>query len=152
MADLDRRTQTLDQAKARAALLMQMIEIARAENAPSADTPLTGIWKPKEFVDGDHLLADSDIRDITLSFEKHFHEPLPVSARGMTEVHRLLGFDHTGRVDVAVMPDSPEGCGCGSIWNRKAFRITLFELRFRGRRPGRTSTSGRAVLGCIRTD
>src|ERR1700722_9226347 len=38
LADLDRRTQTLDQAKARAALLMQTIEIARSENAPSADT------------------------------------------------------------------------------------------------------------------
>jgi hypothetical protein len=130
--ELDRRAQALDQAKSRAALLMQMVEIARAEHAPSAgtDTPLTGIWKPKEFVDGDHLLADEDIRDITLAFEKHFHEPLPVSARGMTEVHRLLGFDHTGRVDVAVTPDSPEG-----VWLRKylesksipyyAFRIAI---------------------------
>jgi hypothetical protein len=129
-AELDRRAQALDQAKSRAALLMQMVEIARAENTPSADAPLTGIWKPKEFVDGDHLLADEDIRDITLAFEKHFHEPLPVSARGMTEVHRLLGFDHTGRVDVAVTPDSPEG-----VWLRKylesksipyyAFRVAI---------------------------
>jgi hypothetical protein len=130
-AELDRRGQTLDQAKSRAALLMQLVELARAEiAAPAAETPLTGIWKPKEFVDGDHLLGDNDIRDITLSFEKHFHEPLPVSARGMTEVHRLLGFDHTGRIDVAVMPDSPEG-----VWLRKylesksipyyAFRIAI---------------------------
>lgn len=129
-AEFDRRADALAQAKSRAALVMQMVEIARAETTPTSDAPLTGIWRPKEFVDGDHLLADSDIRDITLTFEKHFHEPLPVSARGMTEVHRALGFDHTGRVDVAVMPDSPEG-----VWLRKylesksipyyAFRIAI---------------------------
>lgn len=129
-AELDRRAQALAQAKSRAALLTEAVEIARAETAPSPDKPLTGIWKPKEFVAGDHLLADSDIRDITLSFEKHFHEPLPVSARGMTAVHRALGFDHTGRVDVAVTPDSPEG-----VWLRKylesksipyyAFRVAI---------------------------
>src|ERR1700677_948518 len=65
-AELDRREQALDQAESRAALLTQMVEIARAEAAPSSDKTLTGIWKPKEFVDGDHLLADQDIRDITL--------------------------------------------------------------------------------------
>ena len=136
LADLDRRTETLDQARARAALLMQTIEIARAENTPSADTPLTGIWKPKEFVDGDHLLADSDIRDITLSFEKHFHEPLPVSARGMTEVHRLLGFDHTGRVDVAVMPDSPEGLWLRKYLESKSIPYYAFRIAIPGKATG----------------
>jgi len=32
-----------------------------------------------------------------------------VSARGETAVHRALGFDHRGRLDVAVSPDSSEG-------------------------------------------
>ena len=136
-AELDRRAETLGQAKSRASLLMQMVEIARAETAaPSADTPLTGIWKPKEFVDGDHLLADSDIRDITLSFEKHFHEPLPVSARGMTEVHRLLGFDHTGRVDVAVMPDSPEGLWLRKYLESKSIPYYAFRVAIPGKATG----------------
>jgi hypothetical protein len=28
---------------------------------------------------------------------------------GETAVHRSLGFDHRGRVDVAINPDQPEG-------------------------------------------
>ena len=42
-------------------------------------------------------------------FEKQFGKPLPVSAMGETGVHRALGFDHRGRVDVALHPDQPEG-------------------------------------------
>jgi hypothetical protein len=34
---------------------------------------------------------------------------MPVSAIGESAVHRSLGFDHRGRVDVALHPDSPEG-------------------------------------------
>ena len=39
----------------------------------------------------------------------NFGEALPVSAMGDTAVHRALGFDHRGRVDVALSPDSAEG-------------------------------------------
>jgi hypothetical protein len=46
---------------------------------------------------------------IESEFEKQFGKPLPVSAMGETAVHRSLGFDHRGRVDVAVHPDQPEG-------------------------------------------
>jgi hypothetical protein len=135
-AELDRRAQALNQAKSRAELLTRMVEIARAETAPSPDKPLTGIWKPKEFVDGDHLLADQDIRDITLSFEKHFHEPLPVSARGMTEVHRALGFDHTGRVDVAVTPDSAEGQWLRKYLESKSIPYYAFRVAIPGKATG----------------
>lgn len=127
-AEFDRRKQALDQAKARAGLLMEIVASVKAEAAPAPEA--AGIWKPKEFVDGDHLLGPEEVRDITLSFEKRFHEPLPVSARGETEVHRALGFDHTGRIDVAVTPDSPQG-----VWLRKfleakgipyyAFRVAI---------------------------
>lgn len=131
-AELDRRSQTLAQAKDRATILLEAVAAVNAEAGAEAAPAehAQGIWKPKEFVDGDHLLDDQDIREITLAFEKQFHEPLPVSARGETAVHRALGFDHTGRIDVAVTPDSPEG-----LWLRKfleskeipyyAFRIAI---------------------------
>ena len=32
-----------------------------------------------------------------------------MSAVGETSLHRALGFDHRGRVDVAIHPDQPEG-------------------------------------------
>ena len=46
---------------------------------------------------------------VEVDFEKQFGKPLPVSAMGETAVHRSLGFDHRGRVDVAIHPDQPEG-------------------------------------------
>jgi len=50
-----------------------------------------------------------------------------VSAMGETAVHRALGFDHRGRVDVAVNPDQPEG-----VWLREFLtenRIPYFAFR-----------------------
>ena len=34
---------------------------------------------------------------------------LPVTANGETAVHRSMGFDHRGRIDVGLTPDSEEG-------------------------------------------
>jgi hypothetical protein len=125
-AELGRRNQALQQAQARAELLMEIVEVARAEvaAAPLAER------KAEEHFEGDGLLDAKDTRDLTLAFEKHFHEPLPVSARGSTAVHRAMGFDHTGRIDVALAPDSAEG-----VWLRKylesksipyyAFRVAI---------------------------
>jgi hypothetical protein len=42
-------------------------------------------------------------------FRERFHRALPVSALGQTAVHDRLGFDHHAALDVAVLPDSPEG-------------------------------------------
>ena len=50
-------------------------------------------------------------------FEKQFGKPLPVSAMGETAVHRSLGFDHRGRVDVAISPDHPKASGCSNTWS-----------------------------------
>ena len=58
------------------------------------------------------------------AYERRFPKPLPVSAMGETAVHRALGFDHRGRVDVALSPDQPEG-----VWLRQyleARRIPYF--------------------------
>jgi len=126
--ELANRKQALDQARARAALVMQIVEIARAETLP--DSPPSIDLKFREHFEGERLLETKDVREITLAFEKQFHEPFPVSARGSTAVHRAMGFDHTGRIDVAIAPDSAEG-----VWLRKflearsipyyAFRVAI---------------------------
>jgi hypothetical protein len=113
-AELARRTQALALAKDRSALVAGILNMANAEAAESAKVESSGEKKIEEFVAGDHGLAPSDIKDITLAYEKKFDKPLPVSARGETAVHRALGFDHTGRIDVALMPDSTEG-----VWLRR---------------------------------
>jgi len=58
-----------------------------------------------------------DLQVIEKAFEVEFNRPLPISADGETEVHRALGFDHRGRIDVAIDPRAPEG-----IWLRQYLR------------------------------
>jgi hypothetical protein len=130
--ELARRRETLDQAKARAGLLMEIVEVARAEAGPTEGGE-PGIWKAKEYVDGDHLLEPRDIRDITLAYESKFHEPFPVSARGATAVHRSMGFDHSGRIDVAVTPDSVEGVWLRAFLESKAIPYYAFRVAIPGK-------------------
>jgi len=131
-SELARRQQALDQARTRAGLLLAIVEVARAEAVPAEGTE-AGLWKAKEFVDGDHLLEARDIRDITLAYEDKFHEPFPVSARGATAVHRAMGFDHTGRIDVAVTPDSPEGVWLRGYLEAKAIPYYAFRVAIPGK-------------------
>ncbi len=42
-------------------------------------------------------------------YYREFREPLPVSAFGPSETHEKMGFDHDGRIDIALHPDSPQG-------------------------------------------
>jgi hypothetical protein len=59
--------------------------------------------------DGDGIFTMGTFARVELAFETKFGKPLPVSALGETALHRSLGFDHRGRVDVALQPDQPEG-------------------------------------------
>lgn len=135
--ELDRSRRTLDLAVSRAALLTQLAEMARRETEALAQRPETALEPAPlaERYDGDGLLRTGDLKTITLAFEKQFSKPLPVSAVGDTAVHRALGFNHQGRIDVALDPDQPEG-----IWLRKylrTMRIPYFAFR--------TFLSGRAT-------
>jgi hypothetical protein len=136
-SELARRQKALDQAKDRAALLTDIVETANAEALAAEEAiaavdtiPVPEVRKPEERVDGDHVLQPGDIKALTLAFEKQFDKPLPVSARGSTAVHRALGFDHTGRVDVALSPDSAEGVWLRTYLDDKdipyyAFRVAI---------------------------
>jgi len=112
--DLENRRRTLELAKSRARLVEEIAEIARTEATRSPDVPaessalaFTGV--SQRFDGNGAMLTPKAIRGLTLAFEKEFAKPMPVSARGETAVHRALGFDHRGRIDVAVSPDSAEG-------------------------------------------
>ena len=116
LAELDRRKQALALAQSRAELLGEIAAVVRAEIAaehPAKAAP--GSRTAEIYVDGSHgLLTTADIKDLKLAFEKQFEKPLPVSAMGETAVHRALGMDHSGRIDVALLPDSREG-----VWLRR---------------------------------
>jgi hypothetical protein len=66
-----------------------------------------------EFFEGNGRFTSEILGRVETAYQNRFGKPLPISAIGETAVHRALGFDHTGRVDVAVHPDQPEG-----VWLR----------------------------------
>jgi hypothetical protein len=95
-----------DLAQTRARLVHELADMARAE---SRLDELEG--EDLAFVsegNGDPF-ADDDIAAVDEAFYEAFGVPLPVSADGYTALHESMGFDHTGRLDVPVNPDDPEG-------------------------------------------
>jgi hypothetical protein len=121
--ELTTRQTGLDLARLRAQLIT---DLAAAHNIPKiADLPDPSIGDSELFAQGmEHYEGDGgfdesrELPPLEWAFESKFAHPLPISAEGETEVHRALGFDHRGRVDVAVDPSQPEG-----IWLRQYLKL-----------------------------
>jgi hypothetical protein len=118
------RQTTLDLAQERARLLAELAAMARAEqNFESA----TAANSTEEHFTGKGSFTAGDLQDVEAAWQKQYDRPMPISANGDTAAHRALGFDHRGRVDVAVTPDQPEG-----VWLRRyleAHGIPFFAFR-----------------------
>jgi hypothetical protein len=111
LEDLDMSRKELDLAESRARVTRQLADMARTEEAMEArlqHSPETSHELADRY-DGDGVFNMATFAHVEVDFEKEFGKPLPVSAMGDTAVHRSLGFDHRGRVDVAIHPDQPEG-------------------------------------------
>ncbi len=128
LEDLDRRRKTVDLAESRARLLQELAEIVRTEEAAEAS-----VERPEEVrtvaerFDGDGGFSNRHLDLIQAAYLREFGRALPVSARGATALHRALGFDHRGRIDVALNPDQKEG-----LWLRRFLehlRIPYFAFR-----------------------
>jgi hypothetical protein len=142
-----------DYAVTRAKLIHEMAAMAREEaelqaKMDSAPGEARGL---AERYDGNGSFTTRDFEKLSRAFEREFSKELPVRANGETALHRALGFDHRGRVDVAINPDQPEG-----VWLRQylaANHIPYFA--FRGAVPGKATgphihigpMSGRVALG-----
>jgi hypothetical protein len=120
-AELASRQTTLDLARLRAHLMADRAAMIQQQPkvppvfvpAPTEDTEFLG--QGEEHYEGaGEFNEPRDLPALELAFSNKFGRPLPISAEGETEVHRALGFDHRGRVDVAVTPDEAEG-----IWLRQ---------------------------------
>ncbi len=59
--------------------------------------------------EGSGGFSELDLIDIEAFYYEAFLSPLPISADGDTPLHRSMGLDHTGRLDIAVHPDTDEG-------------------------------------------
>ncbi len=102
-AAIDERVQTGYQVIERAGILKEVVESARIQSQKH------GKGGAMVRFDGNRKFTDADFEIVSKAFERRFHRPLPVSADGQTSLHSALGFDHRGRVDVALSPDQTEG-------------------------------------------
>jgi len=123
------RQQTLALAESRAQLVRTLAVTARTEEAIEP--------RPVEehFV-GKGSLSKKDLRAIKIAYIRQFQHPMPISANGETAVHRALGFDHRGRVDVAVNPDQPEGVWLRQYLESKNIPFYAFRAAIRGKATG----------------
>lgn len=113
-ADFDRSQTELRLAETRAKLLQQIAETLRIEKGIAsleAQVEFHPDWAGKVYTryDGRGIFTPADLQKVSIAFASRFARTMPISADGATALHRSLGFDHRGRVDVAVSPDQPEG-------------------------------------------
>jgi hypothetical protein len=136
--ELEARRRTLELADGRARLLRELAEMAKAEERAEevdAELQIIGPKRVAERYPGDRSFGDSVLRRVVLAYEREFGRPLPISARGETNLHRSLGFDHRGRVDVALNPDQKEG-----VWLRTYLESTRIPyIAFRAAVPGQAT-------------
>jgi hypothetical protein len=111
--ELDRARRTRDDAQVRAQLFEELAAMAQNEvdvAALTAEEALNSDLLPAAIrFDGKGVFNDAHWRKVVLAFEKEFRHGMRVSAKGDTLYHRTLGFDHRGRIDIALDPDSKEG-------------------------------------------
>ncbi|MCP5111860.1 MAG: hypothetical protein GY953_13600, partial [bacterium] len=103
LADL---RETLELAGWRAELFRELEEMVRAEQELELaleESPDKASQLAVRF-DGGGGFSRSQLGVIQRAYATQFGKPLPISANGATARHRSLGFDHRGRVDVAVHP------------------------------------------------
>jgi len=146
LVDLDFARKQSDLAETRARIAREMVQAAEMEAALETrlrQSPADAL-KIAERFDGDGIFTPQILSRIESAFAARFGHALPITADGETAVHRALGFDHRGRVDVGVHPDQPEG-----VWLREyltANRIPFFA--FRAAVPGK-ATGAHIHLGTI---
>jgi hypothetical protein len=121
--ELTIRQTSLDLSQLRAHLIAQYVAQKAAPvvapNLGAAVEDMDLLAQGMEHYEGDGAFSESrELAPLEFAFTSRFARPLPISAEGETEVHRALGFDHRGRVDVAVDPSQPEG-----IWLRQYLQL-----------------------------
>lgn len=141
---LESARQEVGLAAERADVVHELTLMAESERSAEEPAPSAGARAIGERHDGDGIFTMSTFAKVENAFEIRFGKPMPVSAMGETAVHRALGFDHRGRVDVAIHPDQPEG-----VWLREYLdenRIPYFA--FRQAVPGK-ATGAHIHLGLV---
>lgn len=119
--ELSMRRMNLNLAHSRARLMGELAAMAKYEASMREIQEATRIEYHDVFTKGmEHyeggspFQASHDLKPLEAAFEKKFYHALPISAMGETDLHRAMGLDHAGRIDVALNPGAPEG-----VWLRR---------------------------------
>lgn len=131
--ELAARRKTLELAEGRARLWTELTEMARAEQARQAAIEAEGA---EEYEGSDNVLAPARLKLLEAAFQRRFQRELPVSAHGDTMFHRSLGLNHTGRIDIAVSPESPEGEWLRNWLGQSKVPFLAFKSAIAGRATG----------------
>lgn len=143
-AELTARQTTLDLAHLRARLMADRVALAQQQPpapvfvpAPAGVDDSELLLHGMEHYEGSGTFSEArDLPALELAFSNKFDRPLPISAEGETEVHRGLGFDHRGRVDVAVAPSAPEGVWLRGYLKSRGIPYYAFSYAIRGKATG----------------
>jgi hypothetical protein len=138
--ELASRQLTIDLANSRAKLLDEIIASARREieleESAKARPQAPDNGGVMVHFEGDGQISTADIHVIEAAYESQFHKALPISAYGETNAHRALGFDHRGRIDVAVNPDQMEGVWLRVYLEKKDIPYYAFRAAIPGKATG----------------
>lgn len=136
--DVDAALKELDLAESRSRLTYELAQMAQAEEALYTQLTEAPAEAPAiaERFDGDGIFNMVAFSRIEAAFEEHFGKPMPISAMGETAVHRAMGFDHRGRVDVGLHPDTPEGAWLRAYLMENRIPFFLFRQAVPGKATG----------------
>ncbi len=100
----------LDLAIERANLVKEMAlqrTLVEAENEAESHPE----WNGKLYTryDGNGVFTRAEFDKISAAYLVEFGHAIPVSADGQTAVHKSMGFNHAGRIDIALNPEQREG-------------------------------------------
>jgi hypothetical protein len=140
LEEFDRARMIFHSAERRAKLFRELAEMASAEHELEAKTsgePAAEPWRIEDRYAGEGVFLNVHMASVEYAFKREFGKALPVSASGETELHKSMGYDHRGRVDVAMHPDSNEG-----LWLRKYLEfLKVPYLAFRGQVRGQATAA-----------
>jgi hypothetical protein len=110
LADVTSAKLQLDLAIQRASLVREMA-MQKSQIEAENDADAHPEWNGKLYVhyDGNGTFTRAQFDVLSAAYLTEFGKAIPVSADGQTATHRSMGFDHTGRIDVALNPDTREG-------------------------------------------
>lgn len=133
LEDLEFRKKALDLANFRAKLVEDLSEQAQAEGDLDEPGPVLRLGRIIERFDGAGMFRETDFLRVSTAFVRQFGKSLPVSAKGDTALHRSLGFDHRGRVDIALNPDQKEGAWLRAYLQKAKIPYYAFRAAIRGK-------------------